>query len=104
MMAAAEPPTAIVAASDTLAIGALRAVRATGLRVPEGVALVSFDDPVFADLLDPPVTALSRHDREIGELAAGLLLHVLAGEADRPEVRIPLELIVRRSCGCDGRG
>ncbi len=99
-----ERPTAIIAASDALAVGVLRALRAAGLRVPEDVALVSFDDPVFADLLDPPLTALSRHDREIGELAASMLLRLLAGEREPAEVRVPLELIVRRSCGCDGRG
>jgi len=100
----AERPTAIIAASDALAVGALRALRGAGLRVPEDVALVSFDDPVFADLLDPPVTALSRHDREVGELAAAMLLEVLTGNPEPGEVRVPLELIVRRSCGCDGRG
>jgi len=104
LLALAEPPTAIIAASDALAVGTLRALRVAGVRVPEDVALVSFDDPVFADLLDPPLTALSRHDREIGELAASMLLRLLAGEREPAEVRVPLELIVRRSCGCDGRG
>jgi DNA-binding LacI/PurR family transcriptional regulator len=74
------------------------------VRVPDDVALASFDDPVFADLLDPPLTALSRHDREIGELAADLLLRRLAGDTRPAEVRVRLELIVRRSCGCDPRG
>ena len=57
-----------------------------------------------SQLVHPPLTALSRHDRESGELAAGLLLRVLAGDGGRAEVRIPLELILRRSCGCDPRG
>jgi LacI family transcriptional regulator len=101
-LARRERPSAVVAASDTLAIGALRALRAAGLRVPEDVALVSFDDPVFGDLLDPPMTALSRHDRELGERAANLLLRKLTGGDGTAavEVRVPLELIVRRSCGC----
>jgi len=102
LVAGDEPPTAIIAASDALAVGALRALRHADLRVPDDVALVSFDDPVFADLLDPPLTALSRHDREIGELAASILLRVLAGDNGPAEVRVPLELIVRRSCGCGG--
>jgi LacI family transcriptional regulator len=105
MLAEAEPPTAIIAASDALAVGALRAVRRAGLDVPADVALVSFDEPLFADLLDPPITALSRHDREIGELAAGLLLRVLAGEdVEGVEIRVPLELNIRCSCGCGPRG
>jgi DNA-binding LacI/PurR family transcriptional regulator len=103
-LARTEPPTAVVAASDTLAVGALRAIRAAGLAVPGDVALVSFDDPRFGDLLDPPMTALSRHDRELGEQAARLLLRVLANgdPARKAEVRVKAELIVRRSCGCGG--
>jgi DNA-binding LacI/PurR family transcriptional regulator len=105
MLAASDRPTALIAASDTLAVGTLRAARRAGLRVPDDVALVSFDEPVFADLLDPPLTSLSRHDREIGELAARLLLRVLGGEdAAAIEIRVPLELKVRRSCGCNSRG
>jgi LacI family transcriptional regulator len=97
-----EPPTAIVTASDTLAFGAIEAIRAQGRRIPNDVALVSFDDPLFGDLLDPPVTALARNERELGELAASLLLHALqtGARAAAAEVRLPVELIVRRSCGC----
>jgi len=105
LLAQPERPTAIVAASDALAIGALRAARRAGLGVPGDLALVCFDEPAFADLLDPPLTSLSRHDREIGELAAGLLLRVLAGDVDgRPELRVPPALNIRRSCGCDSPG
>jgi DNA-binding LacI/PurR family transcriptional regulator len=95
-------PTAIVAAGDTLAVGAIHAVRELGLRVPEDVAVVSFDDPFFADLLDPPITALARNERALGELAASLLLHAIqTGSLGPPtEVRVPVELIIRRSCGC----
>ena len=102
LMALSEPPSAIVAASDTLTLGTLRALRRTGRRVPEDVALVSFDDPLDGDLLDPPVTALARHYRELGELGAGLLLDALRGAepAGPTAVRVPLELIVRASCGC----
>jgi len=95
-------PTAVVAAADTFALGAMEAIRSAGMRVPDDVALVSFDDPFFGDLLDPPLTALARNERELGELAAALLLHALqTGALGRPtEVRLPEELVVRRSCGC----
>jgi LacI family transcriptional regulator len=97
-----EPPTAVVTASDTLAFGALEVIRKAGKRVPDDIALVSFDDPLFGDLLDPPMTALARNERELGELAASLLLHALRTErgAAPAEVRLQVELIVRRSCGC----
>ena len=67
------------------------------------VALVSFDEPVSADLLDPPITSLDRHDRELGRLAAEALLRALARRR-RPAGRrcaCRPALSVRRSCGCD---
>jgi LacI family transcriptional regulator len=102
VLAQTRRPTGLVAASDTLAVGAIHAARELDLRIPEDLAVVSFDDPFFADLLDPPITALARNERELGELAASLLLHTIeTGRAGPPaEVRLPLELIVRRSCGC----
>jgi LacI family transcriptional regulator len=107
LMGRDEPPTAIVAAGDTLALGALRAIRRCGKKVPDDVALVSFDDPVSGDLLDPPLTALGRHDRELGEIGARLLLDTLGGGKETPHppaqptaIRVPLELVIRSSCGC----
>jgi DNA-binding LacI/PurR family transcriptional regulator len=101
LLALADPPTAVVTAGDTLAMGAMGACRAAGLRLPEQMALVSFDDPEFGALLDPPVTALARLDIELGRVAAELLLAGLSGaRAEPPEVRLPVELVVRRSCGC----
>jgi DNA-binding LacI/PurR family transcriptional regulator len=96
------PPTAVVTAAESFAFGALSACRARGKRVPDDVALVSFDDPPFGDLLDPPLTALRRNEEEMGRLAASLLLHALqATAAPQPaEVRLPVELELRRSCGC----
>jgi LacI family transcriptional regulator len=100
-----EPPTAVLGGTDTLAMGILQAARACGVRVPEDLAVVSFDEPPYADLLEPPVTSLDRHDREMGRLAAGLLLDALNGTGPAAEVapgvlRVPLELRIRRSCGC----
>jgi len=99
-----QPPTAIVAGADTLAIGVLQGLRDSGLRVPDDIALASFDEPAYADLLDPPVTSLDRHDTEIGRRAAELLLGALRSNNGAaklaPVQRIPLTLRRRRSCGC----
>lgn len=97
-----EPPTAVVTSGESFAMGALSACKRRGRRVPEDVALVSFDDPPFGDLLDPPLTALERNEEEMGRLAASLLLHALqATAAPQPaEVRLPVQLVRRRSCGC----
>lgn len=97
-----DPPTAVVTSGESFAFGALSACRTRGLRVPDDVALVSFDDPPFGDLIDPPLTALRPDEVEMGRLAASLLLHALqASTLPKPaEVRLPVELVVRRSCGC----
>lgn len=102
LLALTQPPTALVTASDTLAFGAIEAIRAADRRVPDEIALVSFDDPLFGDLLDPPLTALRRNERELGWLAASLLLDAVQTKSVGPpmQVRLPVDLIVRRSCGC----
>ena len=103
-----QPPTAIVTGADTLALGVLEALRPRA-RVPEDIAVVCFDEPAAADLLDPPVTSLDRHDRELGRRAAELLLAALAAgdgraAAAREPVRVPMALQRRRSCGCGAPG
>jgi DNA-binding LacI/PurR family transcriptional regulator len=105
LLALDEPPTSVVGATDTLAMGLLQAARACGVRVPEDLAIVSFDEPPYADLLEPPITSLDRHDHELGRRAADLLLAALNGTGPAasaaPAVqRVPVELRVRRSCGC----
>jgi len=100
LLALAEAPTAVVASGDTLAMGAIAACRAAGRRVPDDIALVAFDDPLFGALVDPPMTALRRSDHELGREAAQLLLDGLDAEIATQTVRLPVELVVRRSCGC----
>ncbi len=82
LVALPQPPAAIVGGTDTHGTGLLRGLREAGLRVPSDVALVSFDEPVSADLLDPPMTSLDRHDGELGGMAAEALLRALRGEGD----------------------
>jgi LacI family transcriptional regulator len=102
LLALDEPPTAVVTSGESFAMGALGACRRRGLVVPDDVALVSFDDPPFGDLLDPPLTALERNEEEMGRLAVALLLHALQSTTapQAAEVRLPVQLLVRRSCGC----
>ena len=104
LLALPERPQGIIAGADTLAMGVLDAARGMGLDVPGDVALVSFDEPAYAHLIDPPMTSLDRHDGQLGRRAAEMLLAALAdggASLDEPEVeRVPLELRVRRSCGC----
>ena len=103
LLSLSEPPTAVVGASDDLALGALAACREQGLSLPEELAIVSFDDPYFGALLEPPLTALTSRPRDIGRLAASHLISTLRELplAER-DIRLPVTLVRRRSCGCDG--
>jgi LacI family transcriptional regulator len=103
LLALDPPPTAIVACSAELALGCLAACRERDVAVPEEMAVACFDDPYVAPLLEPPLTAIAYEPGELGRLAASLLLErIRSGDGDRSEVRVPVRLIVRRSCGCDG--
>jgi DNA-binding LacI/PurR family transcriptional regulator len=96
-----DPVSAIVYPCADLALGGLSELRARGVSVPKDVAIVCFDDTDAAPLLDPPLTVLARRDREIGDLAASMVLRALEHTAGGPmDVRISMELAVRRSCGC----
>lgn len=96
-----EPPTALVASSVELALGAMGACRELGVRVPDELALASFDDAYFAELLDPPLTAVAYQPREVGEAAARLLVEAMGDdEPFRRDLSFEVQLIVRGSCGC----
>jgi len=93
--------SAIVYPSFDLALGGLAELRARGVAVPGEIAIVCFDDADAAPLLDPPLTVLARRDRDIGDVAASMVLRALEHRDDGPtDVRIGVELAVRRSCGC----
>jgi len=96
-------PTAVFAASDAMAIGALKALREAGLRVPEDVALVSFDDLPVAAAVDPALTTVRQPMERLGSMAADLLLNLLENPPDVPapahRIILPAKLIVRDSCG-----
>ncbi|MGD0248668.1 MAG: LacI family DNA-binding transcriptional regulator [Candidatus Limnocylindrales bacterium] len=96
----AEPrQTAIFATNNFIAFGALRALREAGLRIPEDMSMVVFDDLPPGWVMDPFLTVVSQPAYEIGTQAAQLLLERLAGEA--PEgprsIVLPSELVIRRS-------
>jgi LacI family transcriptional regulator len=97
-----ERPTALVSSSVELALGALLACRDRAVRVPDDLAVATFDDAYFAELLDPPLTAVGYDPAEVGQRAASLLVAAIADEDAPRDVRIPVELVLRRSCGCRG--
>ncbi len=95
-----EPPTAIVASNDLLALGAMSEVQARGLVVGRDVSITGFDDIMPAEYSHPPLTTLHQSAQEMGMAAAGMLVKVI-GKQPLPEkhiLRRP-ELIVRQSTG-----
>ncbi|SEP86528.1 substrate-binding domain-containing protein [Streptomyces radiopugnans] len=91
---------AVVACSDVLAADALRFLTGHGVRVPEDVAVVGFNDSLEARLADPPLTSVALPFAELGELAVDTLLARLRGTAPPARRAVPGALVVRRSCGC----
>jgi DNA-binding LacI/PurR family transcriptional regulator len=87
---------AIVAASDLIAIGALRALQESGADVPRQVSVVGFDDIPAASLTTPPLTTVAQDTRRAGELLVETLLRQVAGESSS-NVVIPTKLVVRKS-------
>jgi LacI family transcriptional regulator len=95
-------PSAILASSAELALGCLSACRELDVEIPHEIALVSFDDPYFGALLEPSLTAVGYDSSEVGRAAARLLVEALEnGEPVHREVRVPVQLVRRRSCGCE---
>lgn len=90
-------PTALLCLSDALALGALAAARDLGLRVPEDMSIVGFDDVPGARTSSPPLTTITQSHRAKGRIAAGMLFSLLRGEPITSEGMLPTSLIVRGS-------
>lgn len=98
LLALPEPPTAVFAVNDMAAIGAHRALLDRGLRIPEDVALVGYNDVPLASRLEPPLTTLRVPAREFGRLSAEMLVErIRTGGATLRRVILPVELVVRGS-------
>jgi LacI family transcriptional regulator len=94
---------ALYCGNTPLLQGALRALAERGLRVPDDMAIVAFDEFEWASLLRPPVTVVDQHTTTVGRRAASLLLSVIKDGGENPlpgKTLVRPELIVRRSCGC----
>jgi len=92
------PFTAIFAHSDLMALGAIQRLRSAALQVPEDISVIGFDDLPIAAYVDPPLTTVHQPMREVGELAASVVLDRIAGSdpGEGPHL-LPASLVVRRS-------
>lgn len=95
------PPTALIAGNNAMTIGVLHALRERGLRVPQDIALIAFDDLEWFDLFEPRLTVIAQPTQEIGATAVRLLLARLEDPDRAPQsVRLPTTFVHRDSCGC----
>ncbi len=93
-------PDAVFVASDAMATGALSAVRATGLTVPDDIAVVGFDDLPQSTMVDPSLTTVRQPIQRVGALAVETLIDILQNGLDLPRrLILPTELVIRDSCG-----
>lgn len=97
----AEPPTALFAANDETALGAMSALRQAGIIAGRAFPVVGFDDVVLARLATPPLTTVRQPIRRLGREAASLVMQLIKGRTpDIMQTELPTELVVRSSCGC----
>ncbi|BET46347.1 MULTISPECIES: LacI family DNA-binding transcriptional regulator [Streptomyces] len=93
-----EPPTAVFAGNDEIAVGVVEAARARGLRVPEDLSVVGFDDTSLARTASPPLTTVRQPLREMGGAALRTALRLANGErVDSHHIELATELVVRAS-------
>lgn len=93
-----EVPSAIFTLSNTIGLGAIKAIREAGLRIPEDISLIVFDNNIYMDYLVPPITRISQPVEEMGKLAVKLLLESI--ESDKrlsTQIELAPELIARDS-------
>ena len=92
-----QAPTAVFCYNDMSALGALRCIHESGLRVPEDISLVGFDDLFFASYTQPPLTTVRQPRQRMGLLAMEILLKLMSGQDSTDTIEVPAELIVRES-------
>ncbi|MBB3062405.1 substrate-binding domain-containing protein [Microbulbifer rhizosphaerae] len=100
LLAQSPRPTAIFCANDEMAMGAMHELRRAGLRIPEDISVLGFDDIRYAEVLDPPLTTVAQPAEEIGEHTMQRLCRAIGGDdiGGEPEI-VPHRLVIRESTG-----
>lgn len=91
------PPDAILAMTDSLAFGAMKAIKEFGLKIPDDIALIGYTDEAHSNYVDPPLTAVTHQTYKMGETTCQLLLNQLSGKKDIQQKIISATLSVRGS-------
>jgi LacI family transcriptional regulator len=99
LLALSEPPTAVFAHNDVLAMGAMSAIYHAGLKVPDDISIVGYDDTINAAYLNPPLTTVKLPIAEMGHVAGKTILGLIKnGNSLSPQTTtLPVELILRAS-------
>ena len=97
LLALPKRPTAVFCYNDMSALGAMRRVRANGLRIPDDISLIGFDDLYISQYLEPPLTTVRQPMRQMGRMAMETLLHIFDGPHSTHNLRVEGQLIVRQS-------
>lgn len=101
-LALEDPPTAIFAANDSMAMGAIKAVKDQNMKVPEDVAVVGFDNIQFSKIFEPALTTIAQPLMEMGKRSMELLLKQIKGESlMKKQIVLDTKLIIRESCGAN---
>lgn len=94
-----ELPTAIIASSDPIAIGALRALNNSGFRVPDDISLMGFDDTSLSSFTTPPLTTIHAPAYDMGSFGANIVFNILRLQpATAMKIKLPCQLMERQSC------
>ena len=92
---------AVFTGDDDAAIGVLKSLHEHGIRIPEDVAVVGFDDLEFASFLNPPLTTVRAPTERVGQIATERLFGLLENHPSNEVIILPTEIVFRRSCGCE---
>jgi LacI family transcriptional regulator len=92
------PPTAIFAAGDLIALGCIQAINEENLKIPRDISLITFDDPRYFAHLSPPITAIRQPVTEMGIIAVKLLLErINNGHMEHKDIQLNPQLVIRNS-------
>ncbi|SDC24250.1 transcriptional regulator, LacI family [Pelagirhabdus alkalitolerans] len=98
LLANQDKPTAVVVSGDMMAIGAMKVIEEAGLKVPDDISIIGFDDIAIAKHTNPPLTTIKQDKELIGRQAAIMLLDKMNGETKQYTKVVPVQLIKRGSC------
>lgn len=97
LMALPNPSTAVFCYNDMSAVGVMRKIRAHGLRIPDDISVVGFDDLYLSQYLHPPLTTVQQPMHQMGRMAMETLLRIMSGEDCTRILRVEGQLVVRES-------